>query len=273
MAMSPRLLRPRASGYDPAAQVYFNAVAVADGEQLEPAVKKAINDFVVGCKRDGIWSSIKASCLLIGARTLSGALTPLVGAAPTNNGPFVSGDYNRKTGLTGNGTSKYLDSGRSSTADSQDDVHISVYQSAAASSTANVFMTHIGSVDGSSVATQIAEGFPSSVNVKIRRARSTGALSGVSKDSTNNANGLQGVSRSVSGSFVYRAGATDTTVTNTSSAQSGANYFVLAQNNNGTVANYSNATLAFYSIGSSLTLSLLGPRLATLYTAIGAAIP
>jgi hypothetical protein len=69
---------------------------------LEIGVQSAYNDFVVGCKADGIWDAIKASCILAGARTLSGSLTPLKGAAPTNFN-FVSGDYNRKTGLVGNG--------------------------------------------------------------------------------------------------------------------------------------------------------------------------
>jgi hypothetical protein len=97
------------SFYDTDAQVYISAVEAADGQGLEDGVKNAINSFVLGCKADGIWSAIKASCILAGARTLSGALVPLVGAAPTNNN-FVSGDYNRKTGLIGNGTSKYLNS-------------------------------------------------------------------------------------------------------------------------------------------------------------------
>jgi hypothetical protein len=57
-------------------------------------------------------TAIKASCILAGARTLAGALVPLAGAAPTNVGPFVSGDYNRKTGLVGDGSTKYLNSNR-----------------------------------------------------------------------------------------------------------------------------------------------------------------
>ena len=115
MPMSPRLLRPRASGLvlpsDADARAYVVAVNTADGQPLEAPVVQAIDAFVIGCKADGIWSAIKASCILMGARTLSGALTPLVGPAPTNNGPFVSADYNRKTGLVGNGTTKYLESG------------------------------------------------------------------------------------------------------------------------------------------------------------------
>ena len=87
--------------WDADAGAYIKSVEVADAQQLELAVAQAINQFVLGCKADGIWSAIKASCILMGARTLTGALTPLVGSAPTNFN-FVSGDYARKTGLKGN---------------------------------------------------------------------------------------------------------------------------------------------------------------------------
>jgi len=63
---------------------------------------------VLGCKADGVWSAIKASCILAGARTLAGALVPLVGPDP-NSFYFVAGNYNRKTGLKGNGSNQYID--------------------------------------------------------------------------------------------------------------------------------------------------------------------
>ena len=88
---------------------YIASVQTADGQDLEDSVKFAYEDFIVGCKADGIWTALQASCILAGARTLSGALIPLVGTAPTNNN-FVSGDYNRKTGLLGNGSTKKLNS-------------------------------------------------------------------------------------------------------------------------------------------------------------------
>jgi hypothetical protein len=83
-----------------------------------------------GTKADGtFWDALKASCILCGARTLAGALVPLAGAAPTNNN-FVDADYNRETGLKGDGSTKYLDSNRANNADPQDDQHVCVYASA-----------------------------------------------------------------------------------------------------------------------------------------------
>lgn len=95
------------SGLDSDAATYISAVEAADGQALESTTKKAINDFVVGCKADGIWDAIETGCLLIAAKTLDGCLVPLKGNAPTNIG-FVSSDYNRKTGLKGDGSSKRL---------------------------------------------------------------------------------------------------------------------------------------------------------------------
>jgi hypothetical protein len=100
----PTILPP-----DPDALAYIAAVETADGQALEDGVKSAYDQFFKGLKQDGIWTALQASCILAGARTLSGALIPLVGTAPTNNN-FVSGDYNRKTGLLGNGSTKRLNS-------------------------------------------------------------------------------------------------------------------------------------------------------------------
>jgi hypothetical protein len=48
------------------------------------ALVNAFDAFIKGCKTDGTWGAIKASCILAGWNNLDGALTPLVGAAPTN---------------------------------------------------------------------------------------------------------------------------------------------------------------------------------------------
>jgi hypothetical protein len=52
------------------------------------------------------------------------------GTAPTNFN-FVSGDYNRKTGLVGDGSTKYLDSNRAGNADPQNSFHLSTYSTTA----------------------------------------------------------------------------------------------------------------------------------------------
>jgi len=111
---------------DSDAENYIKRVQLADGSTLEPAITQAITQFVVRCKRDGIWGAIKSSCILMGARTLTGALTPLVGVAPTNVN-FVSGDYSRKEGLKGNGLNKYFEANRNVNADPVTNQHQAVF--------------------------------------------------------------------------------------------------------------------------------------------------
>jgi hypothetical protein len=261
--MSPRLLRPRASGAsaifatDADARAYIAAVNAADGQPLEQATQLAIDAFVIGCKADGIWSAIKASCILMGARTLSGALTPLVGAAPTNFN-FVSGDYNRKTGLVGNGSTKYLDSNRSLNSDPQNNFHLSVYITTGGNN--QDYLGDFASGNGN-----LLQLFNST---HFAYARGAGVIARTSQP------GFFGAARSTSSAFTARGFGSDATNTSaTSVAPPSRNSFVFARNTPGGASSHSVARLAFYSIGESLSLAALDSRLTTLYNAIGAAIP
>lgn len=263
--MSPRLLRPRIKG-DPDALRYIAAVQSADGQSLEAGVKTAIEAFVVGCKADGIWSSIKASCILMGARTLSGALVPLAGSAPTNNN-FVAADYNRKTGLAGNASTKYLNSNRAGNADPQDNHHMSVYVSTVGTAVGfNVY----ASVEGASSAAGTTIGINTTSSAAAARSRNATAAI---RASQHTATGLHGIARIASGSFTYRVAGSNSTETIVSESPPADPYFVFSRNipSPGTTA-FTNARLAFYSIGESLNLALLDSRVSALYAAIGAAI-
>lgn len=265
MAMSPRLLRPRASSAlvatDADARAYINAVRTADGGQyMEAAVQRAIDAFITGCKADGIWTAIKSSCILMGARTLSGALTPLVGAAPTNNN-FVSGDYNRKTGLVGNGSTKYLNSNRNNNADPQNSKHMAFY-----SSTAGTAGIPIGCGAGSDTGRSVWVRFsadPASNPTRLNCATATNV--GNSTET-----GFLGLSRSAAGSYSARLSGSSQTVSQNSETPQNENIGVFARS---TGASFNNDRIAYYSIGESLNLALLDSRVTTLYNAIGAAIP
>ena len=67
-----------------------NVTSINNVKSMGYIYRKSINDFVIGCKSDNIWTSLKASCILCGSPSLAGALYPLVGLAPTNYG-FVDG--------------------------------------------------------------------------------------------------------------------------------------------------------------------------------------
>jgi hypothetical protein len=248
---------------DADAVAYIAAVEAADGQALETATRMAINSFVKGCKNDGIWNAIKASCILAGARTLSGALIPLAGTAPTNFN-FVDGDYNRKTGLVGDGSTKYLDSNRNSNADPQDSNHQSVFVSTAQSvGSGDLIGAGTGSSSGAThIGVQVQ-----ALMIYFFRSRNTlaGTLS-VSAAST----GLVGISRASSSGFSSRA-AGASAVSNTAS-QTPFNGNVLIFNRV-TTTGFTDARLAFYSIGEAIDLALLDARVTTLINAFAAAIP
>ena len=254
------IVKPGFNGMtDADAIAYVNAVEAADGQLLEFGVGKAINDFVVGCKLDGTWSAIKASCILAGARTLAGALVPLAGTAPTNVGPFVSGDYNRKTGLVGNGSggagTKYLNSNRAHTTDPQNSFHVSAFVS-----TVGTFL--IAGAGDSTGRSSLGE-------TSVRLRSNTGSAAGA----TCSANTFTGGSRSSSTAVTRRVNGATVSESITSETPAAGNIFVFARNNSGTPDFYASHRLAFYSIGESLDLALLDARVSALITAFGVAIP
>jgi hypothetical protein len=258
-------LSRRGGAIDPDAATYIAAVQAADSQALESLVKTAINAFVVGCKRDGIWTAIKASCIMAGARTLSGALVPLKGTAPTNVN-FVSGDYDRKTGLKGNGTTKYLNTERLISADPQNNNHLSYYVTTASST--GVY-GGVRSNDPSGVGDSLIEAvIPTSYPFRNRvsgfsvAGRGTRSLVGIV--------GFIATSRSSSADFITRDSGVQQTLAVTSAAVSALNVFVFTGNNVGVPSGYSNSRLAFYSIGESLDLALLDARVTALINAYGA---
>jgi hypothetical protein len=264
--MSPRLLRPRASGLvatDPDARAYISAVQIADGSSLEPAVQRAIDDFVKGCKADGIWGAIKASCILMGARTLSGALVPLVGAAPTNVN-FVGGDYDRKTGLKGDGSTKHIGTNRNNNADPQDSKHVALWVSEA--STVFNFGRYIAAGDSTQGDTQIATS-QSALSFYFTVLNNSTSIQSTATATT----GLLALNRSASASYGFRQDTAEATITRTSTTPRNENIALYVRPGESPLR-YVNARMAFYSIGESLTLSQLQSRVSALITAIGAAI-
>jgi hypothetical protein len=250
---------------DNTAYTYIAAVESADGQDLETTVKVAINKFITGCKADGTWSAIKAACILAGARTLAGALVPLVGTAPTNNN-FVSGDYNRKTGLIGNGSNKHLNTNRADNADPQNDAHVSVYVSTPGTKTGSNNEAYIGASNNVNSYREFLR-VPAS-NGTFAYVRTAAGASG----GTLNAVGFLGASRSGSASFVYRREGTPVTISQTSAAPSSNTVGVFAERYT-SVINYTTARLSFYSLGESLDLALLDSRVTTLMSDIAAALP
>jgi hypothetical protein len=252
----------KAPALDADAQAYIAAVETEDEQALEAGVRTAINDFVVGCKADGIWDAIKASCIMAGARTLTGALVPLKGTAPTNFN-FVPGDYNRKTGLVGNGSTKYLNSNRNNNADPQNSKHIAAYVSSYTDLNTVSFAISSSNTGGTTGVSQIT--LNGNANTIVGRANSS---QNVLLAAVYGGSFLAGVARNASGSITLRANSTTVTNSSVSQVPNDANMRLY-----GFETNYTSARLAFYSIGESLDLAQLDSRVTTLINAYVAVIP
>jgi hypothetical protein len=187
---------------------------------------------------------------------------PLVGTAPTNVN-FVAGDYNRKTGLKGDGTTKYLNSNRNSNADPQNNTHIAV----------QISTQSTGGINGNFLA---AGDFLTSGSSSLQTATSntnmfTRSRNAIGFNATPKVAGFFGLSRSSSTTYNRRFSGSTVTETSTSETPVNDNYFVFRGNN--ATPSYTNARIAFYSIGESLNLALLDTRVTNLINAIAAAIP
>ena len=244
------------------AQQYIAAVEAADGQALEDGVSLAIHRFVAGCKSDGIWDAIKASCILAGARTLAGALVPLVGTAPTNFN-FVSGDYDRETGLKGDASTKYLDSNRNNNADPQDSSHDAIYVTSRNLVATYVF---IGAANPFNETGGNRMGL-TSPGLSFASVRNSTAFISSRYGADNS---FYGMSRSNASNFIFRFNGSNDIASSASEVPSNRNIVVFGEAPN---ANLSSARISFYSIGESLDLDLLDNRVSTLMTDIGAAIP
>jgi hypothetical protein len=243
--------------YDEDAGNYIQAVETADTQALEPATRKAINNFVIGCKQDGIWEAIKASCILAGARTLDGALVPLAGPAPSNVGPFVSGDYNRKLGLESNASKWLISNASPSQYTEQNSAHISAYL------TSSFAISVMGSLDVT--------------NSRITWMRGDGVVtinSSLTVASTvPSGSGFAGLSRSNSANYTNRINGSNVTVARVSNVPSAVSIAVFGRNINGSVSETGTKRIAFYSIGESLDLSRLDARVTDLINAFAVTIP
>jgi hypothetical protein len=217
---------------------------------------------VLGCKADGIWNAIKASCILAGARTLAGALVPLVGAAPSQVGAAGGWNYTRKTGLAGNGTDNYLDSNRNNNADPEDNKHLSVYVTAT-----------VSGVRRDLIGNRVITGSPSWIiwrNINDFRTRLNQTLN-TDYTAPDLGVGFKGICRLNASNLQARYASV--TYSSSFASASPLNENIAVFSASGLNFLPSTTRLAFYSIGESLNLALLDARVTALVNALAVAIP
>lgn len=262
MPMNPKLLRPRASGVHLEAAAWRTAV-VANGGTVSGSTLSAVDKFCKAIDSAGIRDRIYRLNLICGTglnaalvplyRGLSRAGTQFGNTTDTNNGPFVSGDYEEtgaSGGLKGNGSTKYLDTGfQQATIPSLNSSHLSAsfreMESVAAERT--IVGTWGGTSSQFAVLRQEAGTGNRSVYLgSFGNAEAAGATAESHVIGTRTANNLL---------TLYRAGSSVATftqmVTPTTTTQS---FYVFARNNaNSSATTFTGLRLRMYSIGLGLT--------------------
>jgi hypothetical protein len=250
-------------GFDRDAIAYIRSVEEADGAYLETSVKTAINNLVAGLKADGLWDAIGSSCLLCGPRTLAGALVPLRGDAPTAEGGWASGDYDRSTGMKGNGTSLYLNTGVNNASFTRDDFHMACYVTEAGTAGETRWLAGAGGIQ-----TGASELFTAGGNYQYRNQNGTAATSSGFADTLT---GLMASSRYNAGFFDFRAGSLSSNSSRVSQLPYNDVVHIFKTSYFASTSGF-NGRLAYYSLGSQIDMAKLRTHLDAYVTAIGAAI-
>jgi hypothetical protein len=241
---------------DADAQAFVDATGITDD-----TIKNAINDLVIAAKANGWWSR----CI---------AIYPMVGGTSDTckynlkNPQNTDGAYRltehggltyASTGVTGNGTTGYLDTHIAANALSQNDWHISFYSRIDTNGTE----VEMGSRGAPNVS---ADCF-----LEIRTSNVTyygcnaGVINNYISFSDLASQGYYlGTRTGSANQAVYKNGATGQTGTLSSSALNNQNIYLLALNNSGTAAVFSTKECAFATAGSSIDSTLQ----ATMYSDI-----
>jgi hypothetical protein len=265
MSSARRRRRTNLITFDADAADFIRRVEQADESSLEVDVKIAYNDFIVGAKRLGVWPSIRTACFLCAARTLAGALTPLVGPAPTNNG-FISTDYDRKIGLKGNRfLNKTLNANRQNTEDPQDSRHMAVWATELEVNRINPALIGSGGTNRTFIAKLNNQNPRGILSAASNIAATTTSLASSPRE------GFYGISRNSAAGYVLRFNQTNTFIAQPSLAPSVSPILVFARTG-GSPDNESAHRLSFYSLGENLNLDALDFLLLRFMQALSLAI-
>jgi hypothetical protein len=264
MPMSPRLLRPISTTH-PEAQVWRNAV-IANGGTVSGSTLNAVSRFCRSIDAAGIRDKFYRLNLFCGDG-LTAALVPLYRAesrtatargntTDTNNGPFVSADYNNtgsSSGLQGNGTSKFLDTGVNMNTLNSDNLHLGF----------GLRATQTGSPSFRSLGGTFNGVFPGgfAVDMSVRRNNDNrhcifGLVATASRTAGENVQaaplGVGDVMMAYP-SFYRNGSAAGDTATAFDNYPSAHPIYIFALNQANTTVNYTDARMNWYSIGLTMT--------------------
>lgn len=237
--MNPGVLAVLLNGYDTDALAWRARVA-ANGGSVGPATMKAAGSLARALRASGLRTKIKRLNLFAGDQ-LAACLVPFyfdIGSAVETNVSFVAGDYTEATGLTGNGTTKRLNTGVAGTSLTKQDSHMAAY------ARATFTKSLCGARDGGTT-----NRFVIGQDTSIDGYSDSGGASAA----TDFTAGFHVYTANTSTLRRYRNGAAGPTNTAGSTMPSSANLMVFANGITPSAELYSSANIAAYSFGSGLT--------------------
>jgi hypothetical protein len=256
MAMSPRLLRPRATVHPEAAA--WAARVVANGGTVSGSTLSAVSKFCAAIASAGIRDRFFRLNLFCGGN-LNAALVPLYrgpslggtqygNTTDTNVGPFVSGDFADATGLAA-GSGKYLRTGVTQ-ANVGVACHLAFYDCVKPT---NAYANRIGSRGAgdtnehalTSLNFDTIVDYCSDASAGLRRARATGY--------TQSSGFWLGVNPTSTSAVLYRDGVSAATATTLARTEQNLEYWLFALNNNGSLDSaMTTGRSGGYSIGAAM---------------------
>lgn len=254
---------------------WFYTVEQQDAQDLEPAVKLAVNRFILRLKKDNLWISLTDCYLFIGARTFSGAINiALKGSPPTEwhaansvSTGFGISDYNRELGLKGDGVSKFIRTDRVANSFNSSNHHRAAWVTSVG--TGPIFSSGYSQ----SGATYV-DWIPGYGGVRHGFGTNSLALSG--EDAISSSGGFVGFSRSSENSYQYLVPGAEGTRTASVQQPYLEPVEILAasvdQASNWQRISYGSHRLSFYSHGAAIDLKQLRMRVQMLMNELNAAI-
>lgn len=258
MGMSPRLMRPRQTTHPEASA--WQAAVVANGGSVSGSTLSAVDKFCKSIDSAGIRDRFYRLNLFAGTG-LNACLVPLYrgpsrtgtqygGTTDTNNGPFVSGDYNEtgsSAGLLGAAT-KYLNTGVKANDLTQTDRHLSVVADSASPGTGSQYAIGGDNFGGSgNYYWGILVGTTAG-NMMVR------AQATATNSTQFSITGKPHILLSGNGSAaVYRNGSSVVTGPTGAFTAPAQDIWVLGLNRNGSLADAYNGRIQSYSIGLAMT--------------------
>ena len=243
---------------DPDWLAYYNRV-IAAGGSLSTTEQNATKTLVADLKSAGIWSSMKAVYPMVGASAAACAQNL---KSSSFTGTFSSGWTFASTGVTGNGTSAYMDTGFNP---SLNLTTTSGHHSAYLRTNLSISGQYAYGCETNTLNRMVL--FPYSFGVGWISDLYDNSQSRISSNSGNSTGFVLGSRSSSSSHKLFRNGSQIAASTNsTNGTLPNLNYYISAYNSLNTAAFYNTNQLAFYSIGDGLT----DTQASNFYTAVQA---